>query len=97
MIITKSGRRMFPSVQINVSGLEKRENYYVFMEIAPASDRRKYCGYQNGAKNSNMGGWSFTRPAEPQEPFGYGIYKHPESPATGSRWMDNQLQSASIN
>ncbi|TGZ48751.1 T-box protein 2, partial [Temnothorax longispinosus] len=92
MIITKSGRRMFLSVQINVSGLKKRENYYVFMEIAPASDRRnKYCGYQNGGKNSNMGGWSFTGPAEPQQLFGYRIYKHPESPATGSHWMDNPI------
>ncbi|XP_024888543.1 T-box protein 2-like [Temnothorax curvispinosus] len=92
MIITKSGRRMFPSVQINVSGLEKRENYYVLMEIAPASDRRhKYCGYQNGGKNSNMGGWSFAGPAEPQQPFSYRIYKHPDSPATGSHWMDNPI------
>ncbi|TGZ56267.1 T-box protein 2 [Temnothorax longispinosus] len=74
MIITKSGRRMLPSVQINISGLEKRENYYVFMEIAPASDcRHKYCGYQNGGKNSNMGGWSFTGPAEPQQLFSYSI------------------------
>ncbi|XP_071575591.1 LOW QUALITY PROTEIN: T-box protein 2-like [Temnothorax nylanderi] len=91
MIITKSGRRMFPSVQINVNGLEKRENYYVLMEIAPASDcRYKYCKYQNGGENSNMGGWSFAEPAEPQQPFG-SIYKHPESPATGSHWMDNPI------
>ncbi|TGZ47607.1 T-box protein 2 [Temnothorax longispinosus] len=55
MIITKSGRRMFPSVQINVNDLEKRENYYVLMKIAPASYCcRKYCGYQNGGENSNI-------------------------------------------
>ncbi|XP_024868678.1 T-box protein 2-like, partial [Temnothorax curvispinosus] len=92
MIITKSGRCMFPSVQINVNGLEKRENYYVLMKIAPASDRRhKYCGYQNGGENSNMGGWSFVGSAEPQQPCGYRIYKHPKSPATGSHWMDNPI------
>ncbi|TGZ53082.1 T-box protein 2 [Temnothorax longispinosus] len=87
---TKSGRCMFSSVQINVNGLE---NYYVFMEIAPASDHRhKHCGYQNGGENSNMGGWSFAVPAEPQQPFGYDrIYKYPESPATGSHWMDNPI------
>ncbi|TGZ49225.1 hypothetical protein DBV15_09464 [Temnothorax longispinosus] len=92
MIITKSGRRMFSSVQINVNGLEKRENYYVLMEIAPGSDRRhKYCGYQNGGENSNMGGRSFAGPTEPQQLFGYRIYKHPESPATWSHWMDNPI------
>ncbi|TGZ50557.1 Uncharacterized protein DBV15_11505 [Temnothorax longispinosus] len=62
------------------------------MEIAPASDRRhNYCGYQNESENSNMGGWSFAGPAEPQQPFGYRIYKHPDSPATGSHWMDNPI------
>ncbi|XP_077258113.1 T-box protein 2-like [Temnothorax americanus] len=81
MIITKSGRRMFASVQIKVNDLEKRENYYVFMKMAPASYRcRKYCGYQNEGENSNMGGGSFVGPAEPQQPFGYRIYKHSESP-----------------
>ncbi|TGZ38412.1 Uncharacterized protein DBV15_06758, partial [Temnothorax longispinosus] len=85
MIITKSGRRMFPSVQINVNGLEKRENYYVLMEIAPTSDRR------HKREQQYMGGWSFAGPAEPQLSFGYRIYKHPESLATGSHWMDNPI------
>ncbi|XP_070511616.1 T-box-containing protein TBX6L isoform X2 [Cardiocondyla obscurior] len=88
MIITKTGRRMFPSVHVNVSGLRKRESYYVLLEIAPASDRRhKYCGYENGSKM----GWSIAGPAEPQHPFNRRIYMHPESPAMGHHWMDNSI------
>ncbi|TGZ34738.1 T-box protein 2 [Temnothorax longispinosus] len=94
MIITKSGRHMFPSVQINVNGLEKREIYYVLMEIAPASDRcRNYCGYQNRGQNSNMSDWSFAGPAEPQQLFGYrSIPRVRQRGATG--WT---IRSASIN
>ncbi|XP_018312105.1 T-box transcription factor TBX2 [Mycetomoellerius zeteki] len=92
MIITKSGRRMFPSVQINIDGLQKREIYHVFLEIAPASNQRhKYCGYENENKNGNVGGWSFAGPADPQYPLNRRLYQHPDSPATGDHWMDNSI------
>ncbi|KYN07472.1 T-box protein 2, partial [Cyphomyrmex costatus] len=92
MIITKSGRRMFPSVQINIDGLQKREVYHVFLEIVLASNQRhKYCGYENGNKNVNVGGWSFAGPADPQHHLNRRLYQHPDSPATGDHWMDNSI------
>ncbi|KAG5316205.1 TBX2 protein, partial [Acromyrmex insinuator] len=92
MIITKSGRRMFPYVQTNINGLQKREIYHVLLEIIPASNQRhKYCGYENGNKNGNMGGWSSAGPADPQQPLNRRLYQHPDSPATGEHWMENSI------
>ncbi|KYN12564.1 PREDICTED: T-box transcription factor TBX3-like [Trachymyrmex cornetzi] len=92
MIITKCGRRMFPFVQININGLQKREIYHVFLEIAPASNQRhKYCGHENGNKNGNVGGWSIAGPADPQHPLNRRLYQHPDSPATGEHWMENSI------
>ncbi|XP_011155982.2 T-box transcription factor TBX3 [Solenopsis invicta] len=93
MIITKSGRRMFPSIQINVSGLQRRDNYCIAMEITAASKHRhKYCGYDNENKSAaNMGGWSVAGPAEPQHPFERRIYVHPDSPATGEHWLNSAI------
>ena len=83
---------MFPYVQININGLQKREIYHVFLEIAPASNQRhKYCGYENGNKNGNVGGWSIAGPADPQHPLNRRLYQHPDSPATGEHWMENSI------
>ncbi|RLU27539.1 hypothetical protein DMN91_001343 [Ooceraea biroi] len=100
MIITKSGRRMFPSVQANVSGLQKRERYYVLMEITPASNRRhKYCGNNGGDDNDttkSTGGWTFAGPAEPQPHIDRRIYLHPDSPSTGEHWMQNMINFSKL-
>ncbi|XP_011647092.2 T-box protein 2-like [Pogonomyrmex barbatus] len=98
MIITKSGRRMFPTIQANVSGLREYEKYCVLLEIVKVSDRRyKYCGYENsGNKNGNVSGWSFAGPAEPQHPFHRRIYVHPESPSTGEHWMNNSISFSKL-
>ncbi|XP_072744214.1 T-box protein 2 isoform X2 [Anoplolepis gracilipes] len=100
MIITKLGRRMFPYVQLSVSGLDKQETYYVLMEITPASDRRhKYCGNggddENGNKTSNRG-WSFAGPAEPQPSFDRRTFCHPDSPALGEHWMQNSINFSKL-
>lgn len=86
-------RRMFPSIQINVSGLQRRDNYCIAMEITAASKHRhKYCGYDNENKSAaNMGGWSVAGPAEPQHPFERRIYVHPDSPATGEHWLNSAI------
>lgn len=85
-------RRMFPSIQINVSGLQRRENYCIVLEVTSASNHRhKYCGYDNENKSVNMSGWSFAGPAEPQHPFVRRIYIHPDNPATGEHWINNLI------
>ncbi|XP_076642032.1 T-box protein 2 isoform X1 [Halictus rubicundus] len=94
MIITKLGRRMFPSIQLKVSGLESRTRYCVLLEVEPASDRRhKYVigggGFEDHCENAM--GWTSAGPAEPQPRIDRRMYLHPESPATGAHWMQHPL------
>ncbi|EFN74188.1 T-box protein 2 [Camponotus floridanus] len=100
MIITKSGRRMFPSIQLTVNGLNKQDYYYVVMEIAPASDRRhKYCGNSGGNdENTNKSniGWSIAGSAEPQQPFLRRVFFHPDNPSTGEHWMQNSINFSKL-
>ncbi|XP_023171336.2 T-box transcription factor TBX6 [Drosophila hydei] len=76
MIITKSGRRMFPSMRLSVSGLEDETNYCILLEMVPIGDcRYKFSGSQ----------WVPAGGAEPQSP--QRMYLHPDSPATGAHWQ----------
>ncbi|KAG4076787.1 hypothetical protein HA402_009133 [Bradysia odoriphaga] len=75
MIITKSGRRMFPSLRASLSGLEDDVSYCVFLEMVPTGDcRYKFSGSQ----------WMPAGGAEPQS--AQRICLHPDSPALGSHW-----------
>ncbi|XP_023298523.2 T-box-containing protein TBX6L-like [Lucilia cuprina] len=76
MIITKSGRRMFPSMRVSLKGLEEESQYCVLIEMVPIGDcRYKFSGSQ----------WVPAGGAEPQSP--QRMYLHPDSPATGSHWQ----------
>ncbi|XP_028313577.1 T-box transcription factor TBX5-like [Gouania willdenowi] len=75
MIITKAGRRMFPSYKVKVLGLNPKTKYILLMDIVPADDHR-----YKFADNK----WSVTGKAEPAMPGR--LYVHPDSPATGSHW-----------
>ncbi|XP_061388349.1 T-box-containing protein TBX6L-like [Musca vetustissima] len=76
MIITKTGRRMFPSMRVSLKGLEEESQYCVLIEMVPVGDcRYKFSGSQ----------WVPAGGAEPQSP--QRMYLHPDSPATGSHWQ----------
>lgn len=76
MIITKTGRRMFPVIRVNISGLNPKEEYVLVLDCISADDNRyKF-------HNSE---WSVTGKAEPLMPTR--IFIHPDSPGTGSQWM----------
>ncbi|XP_060528324.1 T-box transcription factor TBX2-like [Cylas formicarius] len=81
MIITKSGRRMFPSFHVQVSELDPNAHYCVLLEMTPASR----CRY----KYSTTGGWAPAGTEEAQSP--QRIYLHPESPAKGDYWMSQPI------
>ncbi|XP_033112131.1 T-box transcription factor TBX3-like isoform X2 [Anneissia japonica] len=76
MVITKSGRRMFPSFKVRVSGLDKRAKYILLMDIVAADD----CRYK--FHNSR---WMVAGKADPEMPKR--MYIHPDSPSTGEQWM----------
>ncbi|KAK8737871.1 hypothetical protein OTU49_004285 [Cherax quadricarinatus] len=80
MIITKLGRRMFPTVKMSASGLEPNTKYYVLMDIVPADDSRyKFQGKE----------WVVAGKAEPHMPGR--LYIHPDSPASGAQWMRHPI------
>ncbi|XP_028662884.1 T-box transcription factor TBX2b isoform X1 [Erpetoichthys calabaricus] len=76
MVITKSGRRMFPPFKVRVNGLDKKAKYILLMDIVAADD----CRYK--FHNSR---WMVAGKADPEMPKR--MYIHPDSPATGEQWM----------
>ncbi|XP_056139695.1 T-box transcription factor TBX4 [Lampris incognitus] len=76
MIITKAGRRMFPSYKVKVTGMNPKTKYILLADIVPADDHRyKFCDNK----------WMVAGKAEPSMPGR--LYVHPDSPATGAHWM----------
>lgn len=76
MVITKSGRRMFPAYKVRVSGLDKKSKYILLMDIVATDD----CRYK--FHNSR---WMVAGKADPEMPKR--MYIHPDSPSTGEQWM----------
>ncbi|XP_012940912.1 T-box-containing protein TBX6L, partial [Aplysia californica] len=76
MIITKTGRRMFPTLKVSLDGLDPHAKYILLVDIVPVDD----CRYKY--HNSE---WVVTGKAEPHMPGR--LYIHPDSPASGGHWM----------
>eukprot|EP00794_Sanderia_malayensis_P017779 gene17779-19555_t len=76
MIITKTGRRMFPPMRICVQGLEPQTKYFILFDVIPLDDNRYK--YHNNE-------WVVAGKAEPGMPSR--LYIHPDSPSTGAQWM----------
>ncbi|XP_013792832.2 brachyury protein-like [Limulus polyphemus] len=85
MIVTKSGRRMFPVVQLRFSGLEPRGMYSIYLEFVQLSGHR--WKYMNGD-------WVPGGKAEPAPQ--QAVYIHPESPNFGSHWMESSVSFAKV-
>ncbi|KAF3708361.1 Brachyury protein T [Channa argus] len=76
MIVTKNGRRMFPVLKINVSGLDPNAMYSFLLDFVSADNHR--WKYVNGE-------WVPGGKPEPQTPSC--VYIHPDSPNFGAHWM----------
>ncbi|XP_026177893.1 T-box transcription factor TBX3 isoform X2 [Mastacembelus armatus] len=76
MVITKSGRRMFPPLKARCTGMDRKAKYILLMDIVSADD----CRYK--FHNSR---WMVAGKADPEMPKR--MYIHPDSPATGDQWM----------
>uniref|UniRef100_A0A673KL25 T-box transcription factor TBX6L-like n=1 Tax=Sinocyclocheilus rhinocerous TaxID=307959 RepID=A0A673KL25_9TELE len=76
MLITKSGRRMFPSCKVTVTGLNPKVKYVVIMDMVPF-DNHKY--------KWNKDRWEVNGSTDPHLPNRFFI--HPDSPAPGEKWM----------
>ncbi|TSR04291.1 T-box transcription factor TBX3 [Bagarius yarrelli] len=76
MVITKSGRRMFPPLRVRCSGLDRRASYVMLLDIM-LSDGCRYKFHQSC--------WTVAGKADPELPKR--MYVHPDSPASGEHWM----------
>ncbi|KAM6970628.1 T-box transcription factor TBX6L [Aplochiton taeniatus] len=76
MLITKTGRRMFPSCKVTVTGLNPQANYVLMMDMVPFDDN-KYKWTKDR--------WEVSGRTEPRLPNRFFI--HPDSPSSGERWM----------
>ncbi|XP_051974334.1 T-box transcription factor TBX3-like [Xyrauchen texanus] len=76
MVITKSGRRMFPPYKVRCSGFDRNARYILLMDIVATDD------YRYKFHNSR---WMVAGKADPEMPKR--TYVHPDSPATGEHWM----------
>ncbi|CAD5217968.1 unnamed protein product [Bursaphelenchus xylophilus] len=81
MIITKCGRRMFPTVKVRLEGCEPHHQYYVFLDVIPVDDHRYRYMY-------NKSSWQTCGKAEPSPQSR--LYLHPDSPHDG-RGLDNNI------
>uniref|UniRef100_H2TBP1 T-box transcription factor 6 n=1 Tax=Takifugu rubripes TaxID=31033 RepID=H2TBP1_TAKRU len=80
MIITKKGRRMFPGLRLNLSGLNPSLRYILLLDIIPADNSRyRFQG----------GGWQAVGGAEARLPDR--VFIHPDSPATGAHWQSRTI------
>ncbi|XP_026229053.1 T-box transcription factor TBX3-like [Anabas testudineus] len=80
MVITKSGRRMFPPFKVRVDGLDETAKYILLMDIVAVDD----CRYK--FHNSR---WMVAGKADPELPKR--MYIHPDSPSKGEQWMSKPV------
>nr|XP_033494546.1 T-box transcription factor TBX2b-like isoform X1 [Epinephelus lanceolatus] len=80
MVITKSGRRMFPAFKVRVDGLVAAAKYILLMDIVAVDD----CRYK--FHNSR---WVVAGKADPEMPKR--MYIHPDSPSKGEQWMSKPV------
>ncbi|XP_023248425.1 T-box transcription factor TBX10 [Copidosoma floridanum] len=78
MIVTKAGRRMFPTFQCRLFGLEPNTDYLLVMDFVPCDDKRYRYAFHSSA-------WVVAGRADPVSPPR--IHVHPDSPASGAHWM----------
>ncbi|KAJ9595209.1 hypothetical protein L9F63_013496, partial [Diploptera punctata] len=78
MIVTKAGRRMFPTFQARLYGLDPMAEYMLMMDFVPVDDKRYRYAFHSSS-------WVIAGKADPISPPR--IHVHPDSPATGAQWM----------
>ncbi|CRK95025.1 CLUMA_CG008511, isoform A [Clunio marinus] len=82
MIVTKAGRRMFPTFQVRVVGLEPQTCYMMMMDFVPVDDKRYRYAFHTSS-------WVVAGKADPISPPR--IHVHPDSPANGATWMKQTI------
>ncbi|XP_057694357.1 T-box transcription factor TBX1 isoform X2 [Corythoichthys intestinalis] len=78
MIVTKAGRRMFPTFQVRISGMDPASEYVLLMDFIPVDDKRYRYAFHSSS-------WLVAGRADIAAPSR--MHFHPDSPARGAQWM----------
>uniref|UniRef100_A0A8C5MCH6 T-box transcription factor 1 n=1 Tax=Leptobrachium leishanense TaxID=445787 RepID=A0A8C5MCH6_9ANUR len=78
MIVTKAGRRMFPTFQVKIFGMDPMADYMLLMDFVPVDDKRYRYAFHSSS-------WLVAGKADPATPGR--VHYHPDSPAKGGQWM----------
>uniref|UniRef100_A0A8C5SX72 T-box transcription factor 1 n=1 Tax=Laticauda laticaudata TaxID=8630 RepID=A0A8C5SX72_LATLA len=78
MIVTKAGRRMFPTFQVKIFGMDPMADYMLLMDFVPVDDKRYRYAFHSSS-------WLVAGKADPATPGR--VHYHPDSPARGAQWM----------
>ncbi|XP_072936850.1 T-box transcription factor TBX20 isoform X2 [Epargyreus clarus] len=76
MIITKTGRRMFPTVRVSFAGCRAEARYAVLLDVVPVDGKRYRYAYHRSS-------WLVAGKADPPAPAR--LYPHPDSPFAGDQ------------
>jgi len=71
-------RRMFPTFQVRLYGLDPMSDYMLMMDFVPCDDKRYRYSFHSSS-------WVVAGKADPHMPGR--IHVHPDSPAKGAQWM----------
>ncbi|XP_060159933.1 T-box transcription factor TBX10 [Globicephala melas] len=78
MIVTKVGRRMFPTFQVKILGMDTLADFALLMDFMPLDDKRYRYAFHSSA-------WLVAGKADPTTPGR--VHFHPDSPAKGAQCM----------
>ncbi|XP_074663222.1 T-box transcription factor T-like [Tubulanus polymorphus] len=87
MIVTKSGRRMFPVLRIRVQGLDPAAMYSLMLDFDPVESHR--WRYVNGD-------WVPGTKVDSSQQTSKAMYVHPDSPNFGSHWMKEPISFSKV-
>ncbi|MPC30242.1 T-box transcription factor TBX1 [Portunus trituberculatus] len=75
-------RRMFPTFQVRLMGMDPTSDYMLMMDFIPVDDKRYRYAFHSSS-------WIVAGKADPNSPPR--IHVHPDSPAKGAQWMKQVL------
>ncbi|KAF0297212.1 T-box transcription factor TBX20 [Amphibalanus amphitrite] len=76
MIVTKTGRRMFPTIRVSFTGVKLEQRFLVVLDIVPADNKRYRYAYHRSS-------WLVAGKADPPAPAR--LYVHPDCPFNGEQ------------
>ncbi|ROL53208.1 T-box transcription factor TBX1-A [Anabarilius grahami] len=82
MIVTKAGRRMFPTFQVHISGMDPAAEYVLLMDFIPVDDKRYRYAFHSSS-------WLVAGRGDIAAPGR--VHFHPDSPARGAQWIKQTM------